>query len=178
MTRITRRIKRKGVYPVSTHLAAVVLLVIVFVMAATVMLLGLPGTGDDRRQLLNELAASRETWTARRPDAFRYVVQRSCACPPEDSARFVVTERPGSRVAEFPVPVESASGEFLTSPPRPLWLGELFPLIEDAADSDAKVTVEYDAAYGFPRLLHIDGGAPGGPDSQTVTIRDFEILRD
>lgn len=181
MSRVTRRIQRKGLYPVSTHLAAVVLLVIIFVTAGTVMLVGLPGIGDERQGLLAELATNRAAWTAKRPAAFRYVVQRSCRCPPEDTARFIVTERPGSRSAEFPVPVESAGGEFLASPPRPLWLGELFPLIEEAARGDKQITVEYDAAWGYPRLVRIDGGdsdAPGGKAALTVTIRDFEILRD
>lgn len=173
MTRVTRRIQRKGVYQTSTHLAAVVLLVVVFVMAGSVMMLGLPGSGDDRERLLDELAAARATWSAKRPAAFRYVVQRSCDCPAEDTARYVVTERPGSRGAEYPVPVESEDGEFLTSPPRPVWLGELFPLAEQALRDGAEVTVQYDAVFSYPRLVSI-----GGATMDSVTIRDFEVLRD
>ena len=43
--------------------------------------------------------------------------------------------------------VESADGEFLSSPPDPVWIGDLFDLVERSLLDDKIVEVEYDEDY-------------------------------
>lgn len=178
MTRVTRKLPRKGVYQPSTHLAAVVLVLIVFVSAGAVLLLTATDERQDTEALLDELAASRALWAGRRPDAFRYVVERDCACPAEDSAAYIATERFGVQSAEFRLPVESGSGEFLSAPPRPIWIDDVFALVEAALQAEEAVTVRYDANRGYPTYAAIGDDADAGVIGRRYSVRDFEILRD
>ena len=178
MTRVTRKLTRKGVYQPSTHIAAVVLVLIVFVSAGAMLLLTAPDERQDTRALLDELATSRALWAGRRPDAFRYVVERACACPAEDSAAYVVTERFDVQTAEFRVPVESTTGEFLSAPPRPVWIDDIFALVEAALQAEEPVTVRYDASRGYPTYAAIGEDAQAGATGSRYSVRDFEILRE
>jgi hypothetical protein len=127
-----------------------------------------------REQVLADLRAGRNEWSASRPRSYRYVVDRTCSCTRAILAPYVASEQRGSRTAEFPFPVDSETGEVLTSPSSPVWIDDVFALIEQAVLDEDAVIVEYDVYYGFPKLVDI--GRDPADASIRYELRDFEVL--
>lgn len=171
--------KRKGlagIYQITTFLAVVLLLLILFVSAAYFFVIPSPDDARQQDDALGVFAENRAAWESRRPASFRYVVERDCNCGPEFVEPYIATEEGSARSAIFNVEVESAGGEFLSSPPDPVWIGDLFDLIERSLRADKVVEVEYDKDLGFPVSLIVHAG-PAPPDSvYRVEVRDFETL--
>jgi hypothetical protein len=74
------------------------------------------------------------------------------------------------------IEIETAGGEFISTPPGPVWIDDLFDLIEQSVREDKHVEVSYHKEFGFPVsvLVHPD---PPPPDSvYRVEVRDFETL--
>ena len=165
-----------GIYQITTFLAVVLLLLILFVSAAYFFVIpGEDGSGRDGDRLA-EVAANRLAWESMRPASFRYVVDRDCYCDPAYLEPYIATEEHGTRSANFNIEIESASGEFLSSPPDPLWIENLFELIEQAVGDEKVVDVEYDRELGFPVSIVVRPD-PAPPDSvYRVEVRDFETL--
>lgn len=173
---MTRRKSLAGIYQITTFLAVVLLLLILFVSAAYFFMIPAPEKASGRGDVLAELAIKRSTWESRQPTSFRYVVDRDCYCEPAYTEPYIATEERGSKSAAFVIEIESATGEFISTPPAPLWIEDLFNLIEDSMRDDKVVDVEYDKDLGIPIsiLIHPD---PAPPDSvYLVEVRDFEII--
>lgn len=165
-----------GIYQITTFLAVVLLLLILFVSAAYFFVIPTPDKTREHEDALGVLAENRSAWQSSRPASFRYVVDRDCYCDAEYVEPYIATEEGGTRAAIFDIEVESASGEFLSSPPDPVWIGDLFDLIERSLRDGSMVEVEYDKDFGFPLsiVVHRD---PAPPDSAyRVEVRDFETL--
>jgi hypothetical protein len=172
---MTRRKPLAGIYQLTTFLALVLLLLILFISAAYFFMIPAPEGAAEQGDLLAEVAAQRSTWESAQPASFRYVVDRDCYCDPAYVEPYVATEEHGSKLAAFVIEIESASGEFISTPPRPVWIDDLFDLIEQSVRDEKYVEVEYDDNFGFPVsiLVHPD---PPPPDSMyRVDVRDFEI---
>ena len=165
-----------GIYQITTFLAVVLLLLILFVSAAYFFVIPSPDAAREQDDALGVLAKSRAVWESGRPAAFRYVVDRDCHCVPEYVEPYIATEQGGNRAAIFNVEVESADGEFLSSPPDPVWIGDLFDLVERSLLDDKIVEVEYDEDLGFPVSIVVHP-EPSPTDSlYRVEVRDFETL--
>jgi hypothetical protein len=165
-----------GIYQITTFLALVLLLLILFVSAAYFFVIPSPDTAHEQEDALGVLAQNRAGWESGRPASFRYVVDRDCNCGPEYAEPYIAAEQGSSRTAFFSIEVESASGEFLSSPPDPVWIAELFDLIARSLRDDKVVEVEYDKELGFPVSIVVHPG-PAPPDSMyRVEVRDFETL--
>lgn len=173
---MSRRKWRKGVYHTTTHLAVVLLLLILFVSAAYFFVIPEPQDAPQQTRVLNELQAYREIWESRRPLSFRYVVDRTCFCLQEHIEPYVATEQRGYRSAEYPSQIRTRSGNFLTTPPQPVWIDDLFGFIEKAVLEDDKVEVGYDARFGYPRLIDISRGHKARDANDRYEVRDFEVL--
>jgi hypothetical protein len=173
---MTRKYQPTTRYEFTTHVAVVLLLLILFVSVGYFFFLGKPDEHALRLELAAALETSLATWERQRPGAFRYVVDRSCDCPKEDSTRYIVTSRGGQREAEFPIPVESSAGIFIMVPPNPVWIEDIFGLAEEAVASGLAIEARYHQRYGFPEFVVIkpDEGAPG--TFEKYEIRDFEAL--
>lgn len=173
---MTHRKPLVGIYQLTTFLALVLLLLILFISVAYFFFIPAPDTAAGQRDLLAELAEKRSTWEARRPTAFRYVVDRDCYCERSYIEPYIATEDQGNKSAAFNVEIESPSGEFVSTPPGAVWIDDLFDLVELSVREDKHVEVEYDKELGFPVLIvtHPD---PPPPDSvYRVEVRDFETL--
>ncbi len=89
---------------------------------------------------------------------------------------YVATEDQGNRSATFDIEIESASGEFISTPPEPVWINDLFDLVEQSVRDEKHVDVEYDKNLGFPVSITVHPD-PAPPDSVfRVEVRDFETL--
>ena len=172
---MTRRKPLAGIYQITTFLAVVLLLLILFISAAYFFVIPAPKPASGNEDPLAELAANRSTWESEQPASFRYVVDRNCYCDPVFVEPYVANEDRGSKSAAFIIEIESSNGDFISTPPEPAWIDELFDLIEQSVLGGSHVDVEYDKDLGFPVsiLVHPD---PPAPDSEyRVEIRDFEI---
>jgi hypothetical protein len=172
---MTRKKPLAGIYQITTFLAVVLLLLILFISAAYFFMIPAPEQARADKDQLAELATNRGTWESQQPASFRYVVDRNCYCDPVYVEPYVATEERGSRSAAFVIEVESLNGEFVSTPPEPVWIEDLFDLIEQSVLDEDHVDVEYDKEFGFPVsiVVHPD---PAPPDSEyRVEVRDFEI---
>jgi hypothetical protein len=157
---MTRRKPLAGIYQLTTFLALVLLLLILFISAAYFFLIPAPEKPSGQGDLLAELATNRSTWESERPASYRYVVDRDCYCGPAYVEAYVATEQRGSRSAAFTIEIETATGEFISAPPGPVWIDDLFDLIEQSIRDEKAVDVEYHEDLGFPVSI----------------VRDFEVL--
>ena len=173
---MTRRKSLAGIYQITTFLAVVMLLLILFISAAYFFMIPAPDQDPAEKDLMAELATNRSTWTSAQPASFRYVVDRDCYCDPAYVEPYVATEDRGRRSAAFVIEIESSAGEFISMPPEPVWIDDLFDLIEESVRDGDHVVARYDKARGFPVsiLVHPD---PPPPDSvYRVEVRDFEVI--
>ena len=172
---MTRRKPLAGIYQITTFLAVVLLLLILFISAAYFFMIPAPQQDSGHNDLLAELATNRSTWESAQPASFRYVVDRDCYCDPVYVEPYVAIEERGRTSAVFVIEIEASNGEFIATPPDPVWIDDLFSLIEQSVRDGDHVEVRYDDALGFPVsiLRHPD---PQPPDSvYRVEVRDFEI---
>ena len=170
---ISHRAWQNSSYQTTTILAVVLLLLILFVSAAYLYLLPAPDPLVGQKQVLAELQEHLEKWNNRRPISYRYAVARTCICPRAALEPYIATEQRGFKTVAFPVPFESETG-LLGSPPDPMWVDDLFALIEQSASEGDSVLVEYDPRYGFPRVTDI--GRDAADANERFEVRDFEIL--
>lgn len=165
-----------GIYQLTTFLALVLLLLILFVSVAYFFFIPAPGDASGPRDLLAELSEQRSAWDARRPAAFRYVVDRDCYCERTYVEPYIVTEETGGKYAAFAIEIETASGEFIAVPPDPVWIDDLFDLVEQSVHEEKHVEVAYDKEFGYPSSVMVHP-VPRPPDSvYRVEVRDFETL--
>ena len=173
---MTRRKPLAGIYQITTFLALVLLLLILFISAAYFFMIPAPDEPSGQGDLLAELETRRSTWTMKRPAAYRYVVDRDCNCERAYTEPYVATHDGDNRSAAFTVEIESVSGEFIATPPGAVWIDDLFDLIEQSVRDEKKVDVEYDRNLGYPTSIVVHP-APAPPDSIfRVEVRDFETL--
>jgi hypothetical protein len=173
---MTRRKPLAGIYQLTTFLALVLLLLILFISAAYFFFIPAPDKSSDDGDRLTVLAQKRATWEAERPASFRYVVDRDCDCERTYVEPYVAIEEHGSKSAAFTIEIESPAGDFIAAPPGPVWIDDLFDLIEQSLREEKSVDVEYHKDLGFPVSIVVHP-QPAPPDSvYRVEVRDFEIL--
>ena len=173
---MTRRKPLAGIYHLTTFLALALLLLILFISAAYFFFIPAPDHASEDGDLLAVLAQQRATWEAQRPAAFRYVIDRECYCERTYVEPYVAIEEHGSKSAAFAIEIESSSGDFISAPPGPVWIDDLFDLIEQSVREEKAVDVEYHEELGYPASLVVHP-EPAPPDSvYRVDVRDFEIL--
>ena len=167
------RALRKGSFQSTSLIAAVVLLLIMFVSGAYFFIV--PTTDVDPRteKDLALLDENRSLWQQQKPESFTYVVERRCACSQATTEPYVATETKDRRTAVFPEFVRGKFDDPATTPDSPVWISELFATIEAAIESGELLTARYDYRLGYPVLvrtgLNGDSGAP-----VEVQVRDFQ----
>ncbi|HSN51770.1 MAG TPA: DUF6174 domain-containing protein [Woeseiaceae bacterium] len=173
---MTRRKPLAGIYQLTTFLALVLLLLILFISAAYFFFVPAPDGAADDGDPLAVLAQRRSAWNAERPASFRYVVDRDCYCERPYVEPYVAIEEHGRKSAAFAIEIESPSGEFIAAPPGPVWIDDLFDLIEQSVREEKSVDVDYHKDFDFPVSIVVHP-QPAPPDSVfRVEVRDFEIL--
>ena len=167
---------RKGVYQSTTHVAVAFLLLILFVFVGYFFMIPQPDESQVNTALHKEMIEQHARWEHNRPLSFRYVVRRSCFCETEAVTPYVATEERGYRTAKFNLEVESSPGEFLNSPPNPVWIDNIYSKLADAFASELKPLIEasYDERLGYPVSVKINYPAPDA--YVRYEIQDFEII--
>ena len=166
---MSRKYPLEGRYQVTSHVAVILIVLILFVSVGYFFFLARPDEQALRLELMAEFEANSALWDSERPARFSYSVDRTCDCPTEDGRPYEVRVIDGRREARFAIPVEASTGISISAPPRPLWIADIFGIIERALRSGAIIEVRYDQALGYPRSVII------GPEDQ-YEIRDFERI--
>jgi len=141
--------RKTGFQPTSL-IAAVLLLLVVFVSLGYFFFLAEPHVSAEQERLLAELQVRRSEWVEKRPPAFRYEVERDCECPLDYTEPFKVVE-------------------YLDEADNHSWIDDYFIDLEEAIRSGDAVDIRYDPRYSYPNDFNI-------ADEQ-VFVRDFEVLR-
>lgn len=165
---MSRKYNLEGRYQVTSHIAVILFLLILFVSVSYFFFLAKPDEQASRLEMLDEFETAQALWQSRQPESFRYVVDRICNCPDEDGRAYLVIQHDGQRSAQFPIPVESRTGILITIPPAPVWIEDIFEIVERALRSNTAIEVRYEPAFGYPETVVL------GPDEQ-YEVRDFEV---
>ena len=173
---MARNRKPRYGFQITTPIAAVILLLIVFVSLGYFFVETIPGLPPDNSRVLQEMEERRAVWHERRPGRMRYVVDRDCDCASESNRPYIATESGRQRRAEFPVSVESDDGEQLQAPHDPVWIDDMFALISTADVQNQAVSARFHPEFGFPVEVVIRQ-KPDSTDTIAIyEIRDFENL--
>ncbi len=173
---MTKKYQPTGTYQLTTHIAVVLLLLILIVSVGYFFFLGRPDESAARLAMQEEWQVAQALWQDRKPGQYRYVVDRSCKCPNEIDTAYVATIGRSSREAEFLIPIESSAGLLLTTPPDPVWIDDVFELIQRRLWSGGVVEIQYNYLYGYPELVDINPGGNSSVEVDRFEIRDFEVL--
>lgn len=168
--------KRSNNSLTTTLIAVALLLLILFVSVGSLTLLPEAEEPLQDPDLVSELLQNLQMWEDSRPLSYRYVVHRRCSCARADTTPFVATEERGRKTARYLVSLESSSGEFLSEPPNPAWIGDIFDELIRAVEEDSRPLIEvaFDNRYHFPVSVNIQ--YTSAATSVLYEIRDFEVL--
>lgn len=136
-------------------------------------LLGLDPRSDKER----ELARNRRLWDSRAINEYHYVMRRLCFCAPESTSPQVITVHGGVITSVVYASNGAPVPAFIAS--TALSVTGLFDIIQQAIDRDAyQLSVQYDAALGFPTSIAIDYILNAADDEVTYTAGSFQSLPD
>ena len=168
------RALRKGSFQSTSLIAAVVLLLIMFVSGAYFFIV--PTTGVDPRteKDLALLDENRSLWQQQKPESFTYVVERRCACSQSTTEPYVATETKDRRTAVFPEFVRGKFDDPSAAPESPVWIAGLFATIAAAIESGELLTARYDYTLGYPVLVRYKAN-DGSDEIVEIRVRDFQI---
>jgi len=141
---------RKTGYQPTSLIAAVLLLLLIFVFAGYFFTLYESGLSPEQETLLGRLHENRNAWQEKRPPEFRYVVERECECPLDYTKPFTAIE-------------------YLDAPDNQAWIDGFFAAIEKAILDGVAVTASYDPRFNYPNDFAIA--------AEQTFVRDFEVLR-
>jgi hypothetical protein len=163
---------KKSTFQPTSLIAVVLLMLLVFVSAAYLFFLSNPDVSTKQTADLQRLEVARQKWQELRPLAFRYVVERECACDDDMRLPYLAREEASGRSAWLGVVGQfgpDVSGE---PAPQPVWIDELFDMIDTSLGEGGLIGARYDPRFGFPSWVQL---SPDGGD--TYTVRDFEVLQ-
>jgi hypothetical protein len=125
----------------------------------------------------SEIEQNKETWQGANISHYRYHLHISCFCVFVENMPLVIEVQDGEVVS-----MEFQNGAEIDPSLRELFdkyatLDRLFAEIEAGLNGAAeKVTVEYDASYGFPTKADFDFEEMAIDDELYLSISDFEVL--
>jgi hypothetical protein len=127
----------------------------------------LPGASlSPHDQTLRDLAVHQAQWVAKGISDYRISIERSCFCP---QAVYDITVVGGivTKVTNDGAPVAPAEVQGI-----PKTVTELFALVA-GLPPQAKVSVDYDADFGYPSRISVDPIAEAVDDEYTINVRSF-----
>ena len=154
----------------ATHRCGVPLAAATLVLATVSCSITEP-TSRDRAQ--DELTRNRQRWVAAGIHDYAYDYQRLCFCAPESTQPVRITVRQDAVVAV----VRQSDGQPVDAKygwPR---IDALFDDIQGRLDQHvARIDVDYDATYGYPRSIVVDVAAMAADDEYSHTTANLRPL--
>ena len=152
---------KKPKFQPTVLIAVVVMLLILFSLVGYFFMLPELERAQRAEQLLADVELQQAQWRATKPRGYRYVVDRECYCPGEDTSPSTVT-------VVSDVLVDASDAYVIT-------VDEMFRIIADAASAANHIEVVFDARFGYPAQVTIDDLAGGRASIEIYRIRDFEV---
>lgn len=147
------------------------LVLMTLVLAACTALAG--AAGDQ-----SEIEQNKEKWQDANPSHYRYNLHISCFCVFVENMPLVIEVQDGEVVSmEFENGAEIDPSIRQDLFDKYATMDRIFAELEADLDGAAdKVTIEYDATYGFPTKADIDFVEEAIDDELYLSISDFEVL--
>ena len=164
-----------GSFQTTSLIAVVVLLLILFVTAGWFLIIPVETGSDARSAHMDALHDNRGLWVEQRPSAYKYVVDRDCTCSKYRSEPYLATESTDGKSADFPTHALEKLGDRYAVPEKPVWISDVFRLIELAISNGTLDEADYDYALGHPTMVRI---LPNDTDAGRLAIRvqDFQVV--
>ena len=143
----------------SALIALAVLLMIIFTLVGYFFTLPDLERSQRAEQLAADIDTNWQRWKNTKPPAYRYVVERECYCPNEDTSPYEVTVVGNALV-------EAGASNALR-------IDDLFLIASQAAIGANKSEVIFDARFGFPTRITIDDLAGNRASVEEYRVRDF-----
>lgn len=126
-----------------------------------------PGASSPPRGALEALAAHQAQWTSKGLDDYTLTITRQCFCPFTDPLQVTVVDGVATAITNVGQAVQPREADGL-----PKTVPELFAVVAAQAGA-AKVTVEWDPAFGFPTSIQVDSIANAIDDEFGYLVTDF-----
>ncbi|WP_414577701.1 DUF6174 domain-containing protein [Anabaena sp. CCY 9402-a] len=125
---------------------------------------------------LRRLKFNRRLWNSQNISNYRYTFSNGCFCIPDARGPVVIEVRNGQTVSITSVatnqPVDPQFFRQYSTIPK------LFNVIQDAIQRQASsLTVQYNAAYGYPTQINVDYNSQIADEEIYLTIENFEIIQ-
>ncbi len=123
------------------------------------------------------LAANRQKWESQHIGHYRFQLAIGCFCAFRSQMPLTVEIKDGQVVSMLDSQGQAVS-EFADTFEKYNTVEKLFDTLNSALNGGAdKVTVEYNADYGYPQSIDIDYIELAMDDEMGFTISEFEILK-
>lgn len=123
------------------------------------------------------LATNRQKWEGQRISHYRFYLSVICFCAFRDKMPLTIEIKDGQVVSMLDSQAQSVS-EFADTFERYNTIEKLFGVLDSALNGGAdKVTVDYNADYGYPQSTSVDYIELAMDDEMSFTISEFEILK-
>jgi hypothetical protein len=123
------------------------------------------------------LAANRQKWESLHISHYRFILSISCFCGFNNRMPLTIEVKDGQLVSMLDRQGQPVT-EFLDIFGKYSTIEKLFNVLDSALNGGAdKVTVDYDAQYGYPQAIVIDYVENAMDDEMGFTINKFEILK-
>lgn len=165
---------RRERFQITSLLAVVALLMIVFLTSAWFFFTASPPVPEETARAIAQLHAQKEIWNNAKPASYRYVVERDCACALTFTTPYLAFEDRGAKSVRFSDLDLARFDDDIAVPDDPVWIDDLFASIERSFERGDALTVRYDPRYGFPTF--VGRVTEESSDEFRISVRDFEVL--
>ena len=166
--------KKKPVFQVTTLLAGVMLLMILFITVGYFFTLPVTVSGPVAKMSESELQWAR--WQELRPTRYEYIVERGCFCTPAYREPYVVRVDRNLRTFSYSRKLEDLNPNLPAKPPNPLSIKDIFVLLVRAETDAATLSVLYNSEFSYPETIRIDWNQSQTDEEQYFVIRDFRTV--
>jgi hypothetical protein len=139
-----------------------------------VLLLLLALTACTARTALRE---NQQKWIAQSVDHYRFDLTIGCFCPWRDLMPLQVEVKNGQVISLTDKTGQPTPPAYAETFNRAATIDGLFGILDSAIGSASKITVEYDADYGYPKSIHIDYSSMVTDDEINYTVENFEVVK-
>ena len=123
------------------------------------------------------LKSNRDKWEAQSISHYRFDLTISCFCPFRDIIPVTVEVKDGQIVSMTDVSGQPLREEFRATFEQAATIESLFAIAEENIANADKVSVTYDATYGFPTSIVVDRITQAVDDEISYYAENFEVLK-
>lgn len=140
----------------------------------TVFVLLLALTGCAAR---NELQANQQKWASQNISHYRFELTIGCNCPWRNLMPLKIEVKDRQVISMTDKDGQPIPANYADTFNKAASIENLFAIVDSAIGSASKVTVEYDAGYGYPKNILIDRSSLATDDETGYYVKSFEVLK-